>query len=355
VSYSVDVIKREGFMETVAVVGLDLAKQVFQVHGVNKNGKALFNQQLMREEVKPFFQKLRCCRVAMEASGGAHYWARELCAMGHSAMLIPGQYVKPFVKRGKSDALDARALAVAATQEGMQMVRIKSAEEQAVTTTMKARMLFVRERTNAINSLRSLLAEFGYVVPSSRTYLGRLSEILHAAEAQIPQAARLELLGILVHIRSLDEHIDELSNRLTNQINQDERTLCLTTIPGIGPMSAAMIKAFVPDPSQFRSGRHFASWIGLTPRSISSGGNHRLGHISKKGNKDLRSVLVIGAFSVVRNAKARGNQSPWLMSLTRRKPFKVAAVAVANKNARIAWAMMMKGGAYNPSISTECL
>lgn len=340
-------------MEAVVVVGLDLAKQVFQVHGISKKGEMLFNQQLARRDVKPFFQTLRRCRVAMEASGGAHYWARELSAMGHDAMLIPGQYVKPFVKRSKSDALDAKALAVAATQEGMQSVRIKSAEEQAVTTTMKTRMLFVRERTNVINSLRSLLAEFGYVVPSNRTHLKTLGEILHAPEAQIPQTARLELLGILAHIQSLDECIGQLSNRLTRQVNEDERTLSLTTIPGIGTMGAAMIKAFVPDPSQFTSARHFASWLGLTPRSISSGGNHRLGRISKKGNKDLRSILVIGAFSVVRHAHARGSKSPWLISLLKRKPFKVAAVAVANKNARIAWAVMTKGGAYNPSISRE--
>jgi len=333
-------------MEKVAVVGLDLAKQVFQVHGMDKDGRAVFSKTLSRDEVKPFFKKLRRCLVAMEASGGAHYWAREIAAMGHKSMLIPAQYVKPFVKRGKSDALDAEAIAVASTQKGMHSVLIKTAEEQAITTMMKARMLFVRERTAAINALRSLLAEFGYVVPVSKANIKKIGDILQSPKAQIPQAARLELRRILEHTQSLDARIGELTARLVKQVAQDEVSSNLTAIPGIGTIAAAMIRAFVPDPSRFKSARHFASWLGLTPRSISSGGNNRIGKITKQGNRALRYILVFGAFSVVINARARGVQSQWVMSLIKRKPFKVSAVAVANKNARIAWALMTKGGTY---------
>ncbi len=336
-------------MEKIATIGLDLAKQVFQVHGMDRNGKKVLTRKLDRSEVKPFFKKLRKCVVGMEACGGAHFWAREIAALGHKVLIMPGQYVKPFVKRGKTDALDAEGIAVAATQPGMPSVRIKSASEQAVITIMKTRMLFVRERTSAINALRGLLAEFGHVAPTKRVGIRKLRDLLTLVEAQVPEAAKLELLGVFEHIEALDARVKRLSNDIVKQVESDENSFRLTTIPGVGPITAAMVKAAVSDPSQFKSARHFASWLGLTPRSFSSGGTQRLGRISKRGNVILRSLLVVGAFSVVAHTRKHSDSKTWVASIVRRKPRLVAAVAIANKNARVIWALMMKGGTYEPS------
>lgn len=335
-------------MEKVTTIGLDLAKMVFQVHGSDRTGKKLLSQKLDRSEVRPFFKKLRPCVVAMEATGSAHYWAREIAALGHEVMMIPGQYVKPYVKRGKTDALDAEGIATAATQPGMPSVRIKSASEQAVVTIMKTRMLFVRERTSASNALRGLLAEFGHVTATRTVSIGKLRELLALVETQVPQAAMFELLGVFEHIEALDARIERLSDEIMRRVKADENISRLTTIPGVGPITAAMVKAAVSDPSQFKSARHFASWLGLTPRSMSSGGNQRLGRISKQGNATLRSLLVIGAFSLIAQSRRRNDSKTWTASLAKRKPRLVAAVAIANKNARVMWALMMKGGVYSP-------
>lgn len=335
-------------MEKVATIGLDLAKDVFQVHGIDRAGKKILSQRLDRSEVKLFFKKMRRCVVAMESTGGAHYWAREIAALGHDVMMIPGQYVKPYVKRGKTDALDAEGIAIAATQAGMPSVRIKSASEQAVITIMKTRMLYVRERTSAVNALRGLLAEFGYIAPRKTIGISKLRELLTLVDAQVPDAAKLELLGLFEHVEALEARIKRLSNEIVKRVEQDENITRLTTIPGVGPITAAMVKASVSDPSEFKSARHFASWLGLTPRSLSSGSTHRLGGISKRGNGTLRSLLVVGAFSVVASARNGSESKSWIGSIVRRKPGLVAAVAIANRNARIIWALMMKGGTYTP-------
>jgi transposase len=349
--------EQEDLMEKIATIGLDLAKQVFQVHGMDRNGKKLLSQKLDRSELMPFFKKLRRCVVAMEATSGAHHWAREINSLGHKSVLIPAQYVKPFVKRGKSDALDAEAIAVAATQEGMRPVRIKTGEEQATATLMKTRLLFVRQRTSAINALRGFLAEFGFVVPSRRINVEKLGNLLRSADDQMPEQGRVELLRVYEYITSLDGEIERLSKDLEKQVERDIDTSRLTTIPGVGKIAAAMIRALVPDPSLFESARHFASWLGLTPRSFSSGGRERLGRISKKGNGALRSLLVLGAFGVVTQARKNGHPLAWYQRLVTRKPFKVAAVAIANKNARIIWALMMKGGTYQRPypVATEAI
>ncbi|WP_313606327.1 IS110 family transposase [Rhizobium sp.] len=335
-------------MEKIATIGLDLAKQVFQVHGMDRNGKKVLTRKLDRSEVKPFFKKLRKCVVGMEATGGAHFWAREIAALGHRVLIMPGQYVKPFVKRGKTDALDAEGIAIAATQPGMPSVKVKSASEQAVITTMKTRMLYVRERTSAINALRGLLAEFGHVAPAKRANVVKLRELLTSIDAQIPEPAKLELLGVFEHIEALDARIERLTNEIAKRVDADENISRLTTIPGVGAITAAMVRAVVPDPSQFKSARHFASWLGLTPRSLSSGGSQRLGRISKRGNSTLRSLLIVGACAVVVRARQKDRRVSWIASLSKRKPFLVAAVAVANKNARVLWALMMKGGVFEP-------
>ena len=334
-------------MKQVSTIGLDLAKHVFQAHGADAEGLPVFNRKLRRSEVLRFFAKLPPCLVGMEACGGAHYWAREIAALGHEVRLIPPAYVKPFVKRGKTDAADAEAISEAVTRKTMRFVPIKTADQQAAAMVLKTRALLVRQRTQAVNALRAHLAELGIIAAAGLAKVEVLVTIVRdETDARLPSAARFALMTLANQIEGLANEIEQLAHAIIAEAKCDADTRRLMTIPGVGAVTAAAIKAFVPDPGGFKSGRHFAAWLGLTPRSHSSGGKERLGGISKMGNSTLRSLLVLGATAVLRFARNDARARPWLKALLARRPFKVAAVALANKMARVAWALLNKGGIY---------
>ena len=334
-------------MDKVHIIGFDLAKQVFQAHGADTSGATLFRRKLRRAEVLPFFRKMPSCIVAMEACGGAHHWAREISALGHEVRLVPPAYVKPFVKRGKTDAADAEAISEAAVRKSMRFVPVKSAEQQASAMVLKSRALLVRQQTQLINALRGHLSELGIVATVGMRGLAILIAMLRdEADLRIPRRARLALSELADQIDMIGLQIRKLERGLVEQVKEDDELRRLTTIPGVGVMIAASIKAHVPDVEGFKSGRHFAAWLGLTPKPRSSGGKERLGGISKMGNPMLRSLLVLGAASVLRRVKANGGGPSWLVALLGRRPFKVVAVALANKMARMIWALLSKGGVY---------
>ena len=334
-------------MKQITIVGLDLAKQVFQVHGVGPDGIAIVKRQLRRSEVVAFFGKLPPCLIGMEACGGAHYWAREISARGHEVRLMPPSYVKAYLKRGKTDAADAEAICEAVTRPTMRFVPIKSAIQQAAAMTLKTRDLLVRQRSQAINALRSHLSELGIVTGLGVAKVSLLTEIVRdTSDARLPTVARLALCELSDQIEALTGRIVTLEREIVAEVRRDEEMRRLTTIPGVGPISAASIKALVPDPKGFVSGRHFATWLGLTPKSCSSGGKERLGRISRMGNTTLRTLLILGATTVLRHTRRGATTSAWVTALLARRPFKVAAVALANKMARIVWALLTKGGTY---------
>jgi transposase len=334
-------------MKQISTIGLDLAKNVFQVHAADAEGGAIFNRKLRRAEVLRFFEKLPPCLVGLEACGGSHYWAREIAALGHDVRLIPPIYVKPFVKRGKTDAADAEAISEAVTRKTMRFVPIKSADQQAAAMVLKTRALLVRQHTQAINALRAHLSELGVIAAGGVAKVAALIEIVRdEADARLPKAARFALAEIAHQIEGLSRQIDKLEREIVAAAKHDEDMRRLTTIPGVGAITAASVNAFDPDPDGFKSGRHFAAWLGLTPKPHSSGGKERLGGISKMGNPVLRSLLVCGATSVLRHAKSNSKAPQWLVALLARRPFKVVAIALANKMARIIWALLTKGGTY---------
>ena len=329
------------------IIGLDVAKQIFQVHGVSADGKVTVKRQLRRSQILGFFGKLTRCVVGLEARGGSHFWAREIRALGHDVRLIPPAYVKPYVKRGKTDAVDAEAICEAVSRPTMRFVPIKTAECQAALMVLKTRDLLVRQRTQAINALRGHLAEVGIVEAKGAAKVEMLFEIIRDEnDGRLPPAARTALKMLTEQIEALTERVDTLERKIVAEVRRDDTMRRLTTIPGIGPITAATIQALVPDPGAFTSGRHFAAWIGLTPKMHSSGGKERLGKISKMGNPALRSLLVVGATAVSRQVRRGATISPWLTALLARRPAKVAAIALANKMARIAWALLTKGGEF---------
>jgi transposase len=342
-------------MEEIITIGLDLAKQVFQVHGADEEGNAVLRKQLRRGAVLEFFAKLSPCRVGMEACGGAHYWAREIAALGHEVKLMPPAYVKPYVKRGKNDAADAEAICEAVRRPSMRFVPIKSAEQQANALIYKTRELLVRQRTQLVNALRAHLSEFGIVAARGLGKLAELRAVVHDDnDARLPQAVRLGLGELVGQIEALDKRIARLEREIVSQLRAHEAGRRLSTVPGVGPITAGALLAMIPDPSGFRSARHFAAWLGFTPRQNSSGGKQRLGSISKQGNRFLRSLLIVGAANVLKRTSKP--LSPWLAALRQRRPFKVTAVALAHKMARIVWALMVKGGVYraaDPAVATS--
>jgi len=333
-------------MGEVSTIGLDLAKHVFQVHGVDEEGNVIVRKQVRRSAVAKFFAELAPCTVGIEACSSAHYWARELSALGHTVRLMPPAYVKPYVKRGKNDAADAEAICEAVMRPTMRFVPVKSAEQQANAMVYKVRELLVRQRTQLINALRSHLAEMGVVAAKGVSHLDDLIAILRDPDdSRLPPPARPALEELAQQIAALEARIDPLEQEIASQVRGSEAGRRLATVPGIGPIIAGALLAIVPDPAGFRSARHFASWLGFAPRQNSSGGKQRLGSISKQGNRYLRSLLILGAANVLRRRK-KASQSAWLVALRGRRPFRVVAVALAHKMARIVWALMIKGESY---------
>jgi len=295
--------------------------------------------------VEPFFAKLAPTRIGLEACGAAHYWARVLQALGHAVMLLPPQYIKPYVKRGKNDAIDAAAICEAMSRPGMRFVPIKSAEQQAALMMLKARDLLVKQRTMLINAMRSHAAEFGVVAAKGVAKVSELLQRAQAEEAGVPALA-LEMLQLLQdQLAVLDVRLTAIEAKLIAWHKHDPVSQCLATQPGIGPIGAVSFSLKVTDPKAFRSGRHFAAWLGLTPKENATGGRSRPGRISRQGDEGLRKLLVLGATTVIQFAKP-GRASPWLVQLLARRPKKLAAVALANKMARILWAMMVSGELY---------
>jgi transposase len=330
----------------VVTVGLDLAKNVFQVHAIGADGAVLIRRKLRRSEVIRFFAELAPCLVGMEACASAHHWARELIAIGHEVRLMPPAYVKPYVKRGKTDAADAEAICEAVTRPTMRFVAVKSVEQQAVLMLHKSRDLMVRQRTMLINALRGHLAEYGIVTGLGAGGLAASLKALHEEQDRFPAHARSALHGIAAQLRALASEIDRLEAQILDWHRNDETSRRLATIPGIGPITASAIAAAVPDASLFRSGRQFAAWLGFTPRANSSGGKERLGGITKQGDGYLRRLLVVGSTAVMRMTRKNPARQPWMAGLLERKPTKIATVALANKTARIAWAVMTRKEGY---------
>lgn len=340
-------------MSEVIIIGLDLAKNVFQAHGMRADGSVAFRTKLSRTRVLSFFAVQPRCIVAMEACASSHYWGRVLGDLGHEAKLIPPIYVKPFVKRQKNDMADAEAIAEAASRPTMRFVSVKSEERQAAGMAFRTRDLFVRQKTQTINALRDHLAEFGVVAPKGPAHLGRLKSVLENAENGLPAPVIALSQMLLDQIAVLQLKIDELELEIQQQVRRDDVAARLMTIPGIGPISAAAMMAFAPPPETFSKGRDFSAWMGLTPKQHSSGGKERLGRTSKMGQRDLRRLLITGAMAVVRWASLRGaREGSWLWQMLQRKPRMLVAVALANRMARILWALMAKGGVYrDPTVA----
>jgi len=331
----------------VTTIALDIAKQVFHAHGADASGAAQFSRKLTRAKLLGFFAAQPPCVVAMEACGGAHHWGRELMRLGHEVRLIPPAYVKPFVKRQKNDARDAEAICEAAQRPGMRFVAVKDEAQQASAAVFRARDLLVRQRTQLINALRGLLGEHGWVAPQGRWRIAQLMADIEDPACKLPEAARGTFLVMIARIRSLDADIDGFEREIARRAKEDQDASRLLTIPSVGPVIATAVLALAPPAESFRCGRDFAAWLGLTPRQRSTGGKERLGKITKAGERTLRRLLIIGASAVVRHASARGAaEGSWLAKMLARKPRMLVTVALANKTARIIWALLAKGGVY---------
>lgn len=332
----------------ITTIGLDLAKSVFQVHGIDTDGSAVVKKTLKRRQVLPFFADLPPCLVGIEACATSHHWARQISELGHEVRLMPPSYVKAYVKRGKTDAADAEAICEAVRRPSMRFVAIKSPEQQAELSIHRARDLLVRQRTQLTNAIRSLLAEFGTDhARGIHQALGLIDRILASTIAGIPAVA-MDVLRILAsQVKDLQARIAAYEKLMISLHRENELAKRLATIPGIGVITAGALAATVTDPRQFRSGRQFAAWLGLTPLSRSSGGKERLGRISKMGDKYIRKLLVVGMTSLVQRARIKPETAtPWLLALMERKPTRLITVALANKAARIVWALMMHGDSY---------
>ena len=331
----------------ITTVGLDLAKHWFQVHGVDADGRIVVRRRLWRSGVVAYFLSLEPCLVGMEACATAHHWARELTALGHTVKLMPPAYVKAYVKRNKNDAADAEAICEAVTRPSMRFVPVKDAEQQSVLMLHRARSLLVRQRTMLVNALRAHLAEFGIIAPQGLRHVEILTKAIAHQRERLPELARSILQTIVDQLNDTTERVREIEERLARWHRESRVSRLLATVPGVGIMGASAIAATVADPSLFRSGREFAAWLGMTPRQNSSGGKERLGRTSKRGDKYIRSLLTAGAVAVLRHARNRPTRDgEWVRALLARKPTKLAAVALANKTARIVWAVMMREEGY---------
>jgi transposase len=363
-------------MESVSIIGLDLAKGIFQAHGNDARGAKQFSKKLRRGEVLAFFGKQSPTIVAMEACASSHYWGREIAALGHEVRLIPAQHVKPFVKGGKNDAADAEAICEAAVRPNMKFVAARSKDQHSLAMVFRARDLLVRQRTQLINAVRGHCGEFGIVAPvghagfealrqailpseATAADIGSQDEgskskkgleslaLMHSVMNGLPQLARDVLIKMVDVNTSLDGQIGAFDKVASNLSRKDKSLAALKTIPGVGPITALAIKALGPDPKLFASGRDYAAWMGLVPSQHSSGGKERLGKITKKGNRTLRRLLVICAGSQITSImRSRTQPDPWLKGMLARHPRMKVITALANKIARIIWALQVKGGVY---------
>jgi transposase len=335
----------------VSTIGLDIAKHAFQAHGADASGCVVFRRKITREKVIAFFSSQPRCLVALEACGGAHYWGREIGKLGHTVRLIPPAYVKPFVKRQKNDAADAEAICEAAQRPSMRFVAVKDEAQQASGVVFRARDVLVRQRTQCINALRGHLTEYGYVAAKGTTHVPTLIDQIEDANCQLPESARAIFKVLIATLASLEENIAILDVEINRRSKADPIAHRLTTIPGVGPITATAIAALAPTVETFKTGRDFAAWLGLTPLQKSTGGKQRLGATSKMGERTIRRLLIIGASAVVRHASMRGAPAgSWLTRMLARKPRMLATVALANKTARIVWALLAKGGVYRAPI-----
>jgi transposase len=334
-------------MGEVSTIGVDLAKSVFQLHGADASGAVVFRKKLRRGQVLSFFAAQPPCTVAMEACSSSHYWAREIRTLGHAVRLIPPAYVKPFVKRQKNDAADAEAICEAAQRPTMRFVAPKSEQTQAAALVFRARDLLVRQRTQTINALRGHLAEFGMVVAKGPAHVSQLVQAVENPDEPLPEIARPILQILIDTLHRLDEQIALLDREVAQRAKADETARRLMTIPGVGPVTAVALTALAPPAQSFRRGRDFAAWLGLTPLQHSTGGKQKLGATSKMGERTLRRLLIIGASAVLRWAARHGAPAgSWLARMLACKPAMLVRVALANKMARIVWALMAKGGTY---------
>lgn len=337
-------------MGQVVTIGLDLAKSVFQVHGVDASGQVVVRRQIRRSQLLQFFARQPACVVGMEACASSHHWARELIALGHEVKLMPAQYVKPYVKRGKNDAADAEAICEAVTRPTMRFVAVKTPEQQSAMMLHRVRLVLCRQRTQLSNAIRAHVAEFGIVAAAGRLGLERLLDVIaDAGDDRLPTDARTCLQMLAAQLGVVKAQILENDRRIMADARSTDLGRRLMAIPGVGPVLASALVASVADPSIFRSGRDLAAWIGLVPRQNSSGGKERLGSICKAGHRYLRQMLVVGAMAVIRYASP--TRRPWLAQLLARRKAKVAAVALANKTARTVWAMMMTGERYREPLA----
>ncbi len=336
---------------SVVTIGLDLAKSVFQVHGVDAAGHTVLRRRLARGELVAFFAKLPACLVGMEACSSAHHWARELVQLGHTVRLIPPQYVKPYVKRNKTDAADAEAICEAVGRPNMRFVPIKTREQQAVLALHRVRSLLVRQRTATINALRGLLTEFGVVAGKGTQRIGDLNERMGKLSIEVlPDEAREALTCLFNQIDDLGLRLHAMERRIIAWHRASEASQRLASAPGVGPITATALVAAVGDGTQFKSARHFAAWLGLTPRVRTSGEKERIGRITKGGDRYLRTLLIHGARAVVGTTFRKGvTVRPWLAALVKRRPVNVAATAVAHKTARALWAMLTRSEVYRRS------
>lgn len=332
----------------ITTIGLDLAKNFFQIHGIDAAGRVIVRKALRRSQMLPFFSRLSPCLVGMEACGTSHYWARELIGMGHQVRLMPPAYVKPYVKRGKTDANDAEAICEAVTRPTMRFVAVKTAEQQAALSIHRTRDLLVKQRTQLVNMIRGLLAEFGVDIPRGLERALLMARRIADGEAPaVPAEAIKVVLTLSQQVLEIHGRVREMERDLQRWHRGNELSQRLVAIPGIGPIGASALAASVTDPHQFRSGRQFAAWLGLTPLQKSSGGKERLGRITKMGDKYLRKLLIVGMTSLVRRAKYKPETiDPRLARWLAHKPVRVATVAMANKAARVVWAIMTRGDTY---------
>jgi len=345
---------KEASVSEVTTIGLDIAKNVFHAHGADERGHALFSKRITRGKLLDFFTSQPRCVVALEACGGAHHWARELIHLGHAVRLIPPKYVKPFVKRSKNDAIDAEAICEAAQRPSMRYVAVKSEQQQAAGLVFRTRDLLVRQRTQLINAIRGHLTEYGWVAPKGPSHVAMLADVLKEDEmaSSLPEAARTMFRLMLDLLGELDGKVADLDKEIARRAREDEVSRRLMTIPGIGPITATAIAALAPPAETFTKGRDFAAWLGLTPLQKSTGGKQRLGATSKMGERTLRRLLIIGSSAVVLQASKRGApEGSWLAKMLARKPRMLVTVALANKTARIVWALLTRQENYKAPVA----